>query len=703
MKLIIVESPTKAKTIEKFLGSKYSVLSSFGHTRDLPKSEIGIDFENNLKPKYIIPLKARKIVRALKDKAKKAETIILASDEDREGEAIAWHLIQTLELDKIDKQNGKKKNYQRIAFHEITKTAIEQALKNPREINQDLVDAQQARRILDRIVGYKLSPFLWKKVARKLSAGRVQSIVVRLIADREQEIKDFRPIEYWSIEALLKKQKNIQTKIDGIELITLLVKENDKTISKFDIKDKKQADKILKDLNNSEYKIKSIEKKEVRRSPLPPFTTSTLQQEAWKKLRFPARFTMGVAQKLYEKGFITYHRTDSLNLSKQSLFAVKEFIEKDFGKKYWAGFFRKYKVKARAQEAHEAIRPTLPDKTPDELKAKAKLDNNQYRLYDLIWRRFVACQMAQAIFDSTSIEIEATNTAKKLTDKYIFKANGQMLKFDGFLKVYPIKFKENELPLLEEKEILKLIKLSSLEHFTQPPSRYNEATLIKTLEENGIGRPSTYAPVLSTVQTRNYIEKDEQKKFKPTEIGLIVNDMLVKHFPKIVDIKFTANMEEDLDKIASGEQKWVKVCEAFYKPFEKNLEAKYKEVEKKDVTDEPTNKKCPKCGAPLLIKLGKFGKFYACSKFPKCRHTESLEDKSLKIKCPKCNKGNVVEKRTKKGKIFYACDQFPKCDFALWDKPTGEKCPECGSLLVQKGKKTKCSNKDCVFEKKVAK
>jgi DNA topoisomerase I len=703
MKLIIVESPTKSKTIEKFLGSEYSVLSSFGHTRDLPKSEIGIDFENNLKPKYIIPLKARKTVRALKEKAQKAETIILASDEDREGEAIAWHLVQSLELDKTKKGNKKSKNYERIAFHEITKTAIEQALKNPREINQNLVDAQQARRILDRIVGYKLSPFLWKKVARNLSAGRVQSIVVKLVVDREKEIKDFRPIEYWSIEALLKKQDGAQVKINDVEFNSLLIKKNNKAISKFDIKDKKQADKILEDLRNSRYAIKKIEKKEIRRSPLPPFTTSTLQQEAWKRLRFPAKFTMGVAQKLYEKGFITYHRTDSLNLSQQSLFAVKKFIEKDFGKKYWAGFFRKYKAKSRAQEAHEAIRPTFPDKAPDGLKDKAKLDNNQNKLYDLIWRRFTASQMAQAIFDSTSVEIEATNIEKKSTNKYIFKVNGQMLKFNGFLKVYPIKFKENELPSLGEKEVLRLIKLSSLEHFTQPPARYNEATLIKALEENGIGRPSTYAPVLSTVQARNYIEKDEQKKFKPTEIGLIVNDMLVKHFPNIVDIKFTANMEEDLDKIASGEQKWVKVCETFYRPFEKNLAEKYKEVEKKDITDKPTNKKCPKCGAPLLIKLGKFGKFYACSKFPKCRYTESLKENSLKIKCPKCNKGNIVEKRTKKGKIFYGCDQFPKCDFALWDKPTGEKCPECGSLLIQKGKKIKCSNKNCLFEKNVTK
>jgi len=404
---------------------------------------------------------------------------------------------------------------------------------------------------------------------------------------------------------------------------------------------------------------------------------------------------MGVAQQLYEKGLTSYHRTDSLNLSQQSLFSAKKFIESNFGKEYWAGFLRKYKTKTKgAQEAHEAIRPAYPDKSPEKSEIQEKLAKPQFKLYDLIWRRFIACQMAQAIFDSTVAEI--------LAKDYLFRATGQILKFDGFLKVYPMQFKENELPVLEKKEILELIKLLPSQHFTQPPPRYSEATLIKTLEENGIGRPSTYAPILSTIQERNYIEKDQQKKFFPTEIGTAVNDLLVKHFSKIVDIKFTAEMEEDLDEIALGKEKWVKVCKDFYGPFEKNLAKKYQEVSKKDITEKPTEKKCPKCNAPLLIRLGKFGRFYACSKFPKCRYTEPLEEKSLNLKCPKCGKGNIVEKRTKKGKIFYACDRFPKCDFALWDKPFGEKCPKCGSLLIEKGKKIKCSNKDCQFEKNVA-
>jgi len=392
---------------------------------------------------------------------------------------------------------------------------------------------------------------------------------------------------------------------------------------------------------------------------------------------------MRLAQKLYEKGHITYHRTDSVNLSQLSLSLAKKFIENKYGENYYN--FRKYKAKGRAQEAHEAIRPTCLDRTP-------KLDENQQQLYDLIWRRFIACQMTQAIFDSTSIDIKA--------DKYIFRASGQILKFDGFLKVYPMKFEENDLPKLEKDELLELIKLIPSQHFTQPPARYTEASLIKALEQNGIGRPSTYAPILSTIQNRNYIEKNEQKRFQPTEIGTVVNNILVKHFPKIVDIEFTAKMEDDLDEIAEKKEKWVDICKDFYTPFKKNLEKKYKEVDKKDVTEKPTNKKCPKCKADLLIRLGRFGKFYACSAFPKCKYTESLEENKLNIKCPKCSKGELTEKRTKKKKIFYGCNQFPKCDFALWDKPTGEKCPECGSLLVEtKKKQIKCSNENCQFKK----
>ncbi len=709
MNLIVVESPTKSKTLQGFLGPGYIVRSSFGHIRDLPEDELGVDVEHNFKPKYVVPPKSKKVISALKNEVKKAKFTILATDEDREGEAIAWHLVQALDL----------KNPQRIVFHEITKSAIEEALKNPRAIDINLVDAQQARRILDRLVGYKLSPFLWKKIARGLSAGRVQSVTVRLVCEREKEIENFKPTEYWSIEVLLKKEES--------EFKAFLIKKSGETIPKLGIKSKKEADKIVKDLDGAEYKVEKVEKKEIKRNPLPPFTTSTLQQEAWKRFRFPAKFTMRVAQQLYETGTITYHRTDSLNLSNLSLFAAKKFITENYGKEYWAGFFRKYKAKGRVQEAHEAIRPSYPAQTPEILKTK--LDKNQFKLYDLIWRRFIACQMAQARFDSTVVDITATN--------YTFRATGQILKFDGFLKVYSMKFaassggeprpkgrEENELPNLEKEEILELIKLLSSQHFTQPPARYTEATLIKSLEENEIGRPSTYAPILSTIQERNYITKNQQRKFEPTEIGMVVNDLLVKHFPKIVDIKFTARMEEDLDEIAQGQKKWVEICHNFYGPFEENLQKKYQEVSKENIAVQKTEKKCPKCNSFLVIRLGKFGRFYACSKFPKCRYTEPLEKNTLGIKCPKCEKGEIVEKRTRRGKIFYACNQFPKCDFALWDKPrtimvrgkpTGERCPKCGSLLVEKrkpryhppsaelrGRQIKCSNKDCQFIKNLA-
>ncbi len=689
MQLVIVESPTKSKTLQNFLGRRYRVLSSYGHVRDLPEDEFGIDVKNDFKPKYIIIPKAKKTIQFLEEETQKAELVILATDEDREGEAIAYHLAHALDL------NGQKP-YQRIVFHEITKSAIEEALKNPRKIDMNLVDAQQTRRVLDRIVGYKLSPFLWKKVARGLSAGRVQSVAVKLVVEREREIQNFVPQEYWSITALLKKITENRSPLTQFE--ALLVKKDDKVIPKLGIKTKEEADKIVKDLSGVEYKVSNVEKKELKRNPLPPFTTSTLQQTAWQKFRFPAKFTMRIAQNLYERGFITYHRTDSLNLSDLSLFAAKKFIIKNYGKNYWAGFLRRYKTKTKgAQEAHEAIRPAYPDRMPSAFaKASAdkeKLNEQELKLYDLIWRRFIACQMSQAIFNSTTVDIAAK--------KYTFRATGQILQFDGFLKVYPIKYEENELPLLKINEILELIKLVSSQHFTQPSPRYTEATLIKALEENGIGRPSTYAPILSTIQERNYIEKDEQKRFRPTEIGTVVNDLLVNHFPEIVDIGFTAEMEEDLDKIAEGKRKWTPVIREFYEPFEENLQKKYQEVSKKDITEKPTEKTCPKCGAPLLIRLGKYGKFYACSKFPKCRYTKSLEENTLGINCPKCKKGKITEKRTKKGKIFYGCDQFPKCGFALWDKPTGEKCPKCKSLLIEtKRKQIKCSNKECNFELK---
>ena len=674
MQLIIVESPTKAKTIQKFLGSNFKVLSSYGHVRDLPKTKLGIDIENNFEPKYVIPSKAKKITKILKKGVKESEKVILATDEDREGEAIAWHLSKVLEL-------NNDRSYQRIVFHEITKSAIEKALLNPREINMGLVDAQQARRILDRIVGYKLSPFLWKKLIKGLSAGRVQSVTVKLIVDREREINDFKPQEFWKISALFES--------DQKEFESFLAKKDNKIISKLEIKTEEEAKQIIKDLEEASYKVVEIEKKEVKRNPLPPFTTSTLQQEGWKRFRMPARFTMGVAQKLYEKGLITYHRTDSLNLSSSSLSLAKNIIIKSYGENYWPGFSKKYKVKGKAQEAHEAIRPSCPDKEPEKLKTK--LDHNQLKIYDLVWRRFIACQMSQAIFDSTRVEIMA--------GKYIFRSSGQTLKFDGFLRVYPQKFEENELPVLEKDDILNLVRLSPDQHFTKPPPRYSEASLIKELEKNGIGRPSTYAPTIATIKARNYIETNEQKKFQPTEIGFMVNDLLAKHFPKIVDIRFTAEMENNLDEIAQGEKEWNKVIQDFYKPFKENLMNKEIEVNKKVLIEE-TDKKCPECNSPLVIRLGRFGKFYACSNFPECKHTKPFPPPSMGIKCPKCKEGEIVERKTRKGKIFYGCNHFPKCKFATWNKPNGELCPKCKEPLVEmKSGQIKCSNKDCDYTK----
>jgi len=671
--LVIVESPTKAKTIQKFLGNDFIIKSSFGHVRDLPKSRLGVDVEKNFEPEYIIPTKAKKIVSELKKDAKKVDDVILATDEDREGESIAWHLAEALKLE----------NPERIVFHEITKPAIEDALKSPRHIDMNLVNAQQARRILDRIVGYKLSPFLWKKVAKGLSAGRVQSVAVRLVVDKEKEIKSFVPEEYWQIIALLSKgDKNFEAHLSA---------KDGKAIEKLDIKNKNDAEKVLSDLNNAEYIVDNVEKKETKKNPFPPFTTSSLQQSSWQKFHYPAKMTMSLAQRLYEQGFITYHRTDSLNLSEMSLSAAKKYIEDSFGSNYWTGSFKKYKAKGNAQEAHEAIRPTEAARTPESLKSS--LDARQFKLYSLIWQRFIACQMSPALFDSTAVDIKA--------NEYTFHSNGQTLKFDGFLKVYQTKFTEAELPVLEAKEKLKLEELNHSQHFTEPPARYNEATLIKALEKNGVGRPSTYAPTLATIQARNYIMKDEQKRFIPTEMGEIVTDILVKNFPEIVDIDFTAKMEKELDEVAEGEDTWQKTCSDFYQPFAKNLKEKYENVEKKIITKE-TDKKCPKCGSPLVEKLGRFGRFYACSKFPECKYTESIEGDTdtLKIKCPKCKTGDLSGKRTKKGKIFYGCKRFPECDFALWDKPINEFCPNCNSILVEtKSKQIKCSNKECSYKK----
>ena len=669
--LLIVESPTKSKTLQKFLDKNYSVISSYGHIRDLPQKKLGIDIEKDFKPEYVIPEKAKKQVKELKERLKKSKQVILATDEDREGEAIAFHLAEILEL----------KNPQRIVFHEITKSAIEKALKKPRKININLVYAQQTRRILDRLVGYKLSPFLWKTIARGLSAGRVQSVALRLVAEREKEIESFKKYEYWTITGIFLQDKAVSDR----KIEALLIKKQGKNIAKLGIINKEEAEKIRLDLKHKDYQVINIENKEIKKYPRPPFTTSTLQQESWQKLYFSAKKTMLLAQKLYEKGLITYHRTDSLNISEQSQKTAENFIKKNYGKEYYPAIVRIYKTKSKtAQEAHEAIRPTEPNKTPS-------LDEQQFKLYNLIWQRFIASQMKEACLNSLSIHIESKDS------KYTFKANGQTIMFDGFLRVYPTKLEEKQLPGLKKGENLKLEKIDALQHFTQPPARYNEASLIKTLEKEGIGRPSTYAPILDTLQKRNYVEKNENKGLQPTEIGVLVNDTLVKHFPKIVDIKFTANMEENLDKIAKNQEKWTKVLEDFYDPFAKRLKEKGKLVSKRDLIKE-TEKICPKCGASLLMRWSRYGKFYGCSNYPKCKYIEKTKKPSLDIKCPKCAQGEIVEKRTRKGKIFYGCANWPDCDFALWDKPTKELCPECGSLLVEKGKKIVCSSKDCDFQ-----
>ncbi len=678
MNLVIVESPTKAKTISQFLTKDYKVESSYGHIRDLPKSKLGVDVEKNFEPQYVIPTKARKRVNQLKKEAERATAVILATDEDREGEAIAFHLINALALDK-------QKSVKRIVFHEITKSAIKEAIEEPRDIDMNLVDSQQARRVLDRLVGYKLSPFLWEKIMKRLSAGRVQSVALRLISEREEEIKNFKAEEYWSISALLSQSAKVKGQKEFFE--ANLHKINDEAISKLGIKTKKKVDKITDSLKKCDFSVVKIEKKEIKRNPPAPFTTSTLQQTASQRMRFSAKQTMRLAQNLYESGLITYMRTDSLSLSKESVSAAKSWIEENFGKEYAVQAPRFFKTKSRlAQEAHEAIRPTDPDLTPEKISAKGgkiKFPQAKSRseprsaiggekLYELIWRRFIASQMPQAVFDSTRVEIKAES--EKINDKYLLSASGNRLNFDGFIKVWQTKLEENELPLLIENEELKLKEIIPSQHFTEPPARYNEAGLIKILEEYGIGRPSTYAPIISVIQERNYVLKNEQRRFQPTEIGEAVNKILVEHFPEIVDVQFTAQMEEELDEIAQGKQEWQRVIGEFYEPFSRNLEKKYVEVEKQKPIEEKTDEICEKCGKPMIIKYGRFGKFMACSGFPECRNTKTLkvaaiDEKGEEIKCPKCEEGKVIRRRTKKGRFFYGCSRYPACDFASWQKP----------------------------------
>ncbi|MFA5175044.1 MAG: type I DNA topoisomerase [Patescibacteria group bacterium] len=744
--LVIVESPAKAKTISKFLGKGFTVKSSFGHVRDLPKSKMGIDIKNNFEPQYIVSRDKSKTVKELKTIAAKSKEILFATDEDREGEAISWHLANILN---VDPETAK-----RITFHEITKDAIEKAMKNPRPLDLKLVDAQQARRVLDRLVGYELSPFLWRKVAKGLSAGRVQSVAVRLVVEKEREIQNFKSEEYWSVEGVFSSTGN---KDDSFPAKLNAIKE--KKLEKFDLKNKEQVDKIIADLKNASYKIEKIESKKTSKIPPPPFTTSTLQQEANNRLGFSAKQTMMLAQHLYEGvelgsegsvALITYMRTDSVNLSEKFLGDARETITKNFGGKYSIESPRFYKNKSKgAQEAHEAIRPTEAWRAPESVESF--LDKNHFKLYDLIWRRAVSTQMATAELNAATIDITGSGD-------YGFHATGQTIVFDGFLKLFPEKMKENALPAVKENEAVECSSLNPEQHFTEPPARYSDATLVKSLEEYGIGRPSTYAPTIATIEDRNYVERDEKKRLKPTDVAFLVSDLLVEHFPRVVDYQFTADMEENLDAVAEGKKKWQPVIADFYFPFKENLEKKDKELNKKDITEEKTDEVCEKCGSPMVIKMGRYGKFLACSGYPECKNIKSLpgadRDKNgqadseqvkamqekyageicekcgspmgvkvgrfgpflgctgypkckniknieikLNLKCPKCEKGEIVQKRSKRGKMFYACNQYPNCDFALWDKPTGEKCQKCGSLLVFGSKgANKCSNKECKQE-----
>jgi DNA topoisomerase-1 len=659
MKLIIVESPTKAKTIKNFVGKTYTIEASYGHIRDLPKSKLGIDIENGFKPTYIIPIKAKKRVNFLKKTAQKSEEVILATDEDREGESIAWHLKEVLELP--------KEKTKRIVFHEITKQAILNALSSPRDIDMNLVNAQQARRILDRLVGYKLSPFLWKKIAKGLSAGRVQSVALRLIVEREEEIKNFKPQEYWTILALF----NVLNEI----LEAHLFKKNGKVVEKLDIKTKEDADKIKKELEESNFSILNIENKKIKKNPLPPFITSTLQQTASTRLGFSSKKTMLLAQDLYERGFITYMRTDSTHLSEEAINKARLWIKNNLNSQYLPPKPNIFKTKSKlAQEAHEAIRPTDVDVSPEKLK----LSQDHKKLYDLIFKRFIASQMPPAEFLNTKIEILAQNSKKNVN--YTLIASGSVMEFDGFLKIWPMEFNEKILPKISKNDTLNLIEIKTIQHFTEPPPRYTEASLIKTLEKYGIGRPSTYASIISIIQERNYVRK-ESGRFYPTEIGILVNKILTTHFPEIVDINFTAKMEEDLDEIAQGKKDWQKVLEEFYTPFAKNLEQKYQEVQKKDIISEETSEVCEKCGSPMVIKIGKFGKFLACSKFPECKNVKKINNnEQTNIVCPQClnssrssNPGKIVKRKIRtgkfKGKIFWGCSKYPECNYMSWKKP----------------------------------
>lgn len=661
--LVIVESPHKAKTIEKYLGSNYHVIASKGHIRDLPKSQMGVNIDQDYEPKYISIRGKGDTIKELKKEAKKSKYVYLASDPDREGEAIAWHVAHALGLD--PKENN------RVAFNEITKDAVKNAFKNPRSIDMDIVDAQQARRVLDRLVGYSLSPILWAKVKKGLSAGRVQSVALKLVIDREKEIKNFKPEEYWTIDAdFTKKRKKFTGSFYGLNGKKTDLPNNDAV-----------KDVLAKIDKKKDFEITKVVKKERRRNPAAPFTTSTMQQEANKRLGYRTRRTMRIAQSLYEGvnlgkgsvGLITYMRTDSKRIANVARQEASKFIHEEYGASFASMKPQNFKNDAEAQDAHEAIRPTSAFRTPESIKQY--LTPEEYRLYNLIWSRFIASQMTPAVYDTVRADIEQNGVT--------FRTNGSKLKFAGFTKVYDNeKEKSKELPDLEEGDKVKLSKTDDRQHFTQPPARYTEASLVHALEANGVGRPSTYAPTIDTIQRRYYV-KLEGRAIVPTELGEIVDQLIEEFFPDIVNVDFTAQLEDDLDHVEEGQKNWVKVVDEYYKPFSHELEKADEQIEKVQIKDEPAGFNCDICGAPMVIKMGRYGKFYACSRFPDCRNTKPIV-KKVGVKCPKCGKGEVVEKKSKKNRKFYGCSRYPECDFVSWDQPIGRNCPNDGHFLVQK-------------------
>jgi len=680
-RLVIVESPAKARTVGRFLGRDYEVKASIGHVRDLLRSRLSVDIENNFQPTYRVPNEKRQVVKELKTAAAQASEVYLATDPDREGEAIAWHLMAAAS---IPKQRAR-----RVVFHEITQSAIKEAFSHPRDISMPLVNAQQARRILDRLVGYSITPLLWEKVKGGLSAGRVQSVALRLVVEREREIEAFVPEEYWTIEADLAKRDG-QTPLEERKFRAKLHRIRDQEV---DLKTEAGSQEVLRALETAVYIVDRVRKRERRRYPRPPFITSTLQREASSRLHFNARRTMRVAQQLYEGidlgkggqvGLITYMRTDSTNVAQSAQQETRTYIRRAYGEEFLPPKPPHYKTKTKgAQEAHEAIRPTSVERTPAQVKPH--LSRDQYRLYDLIWRRFVASQMAPAVLDTTSIDVAAGPRAGE--KPYLLRATGAILKFPGWLVLFAnsrgSEDEENILPPLEEGEEVELIQLIPEQHFTQPPPRYSEATLIRALEENGIGRPSTYAPIVTTIQTRGYVERADNR-LRPTELGMLVCDLLVEHFPRVMDVGFTAEMESELDRIAAGEQEWGQVVRRFWEPFSQRLEQARANMAEVAISDQPTGEMCPECGAPLVFKWGRYGRFIGCSNYPECRFRKPYLEK-IGVKCPECG-GELVIRRTRRGgRIFYGCANYPECGFASWSRPIPTPCPKCGGLLTLSG------------------